>query len=95
MEMRINNEPIPPGKIVKKIGLKDALKVCRMEGQRVLLPEELLMNPDYVDWRGRRGWKIHRTCRQCKKGFTVIKGCKREHVQLCQLCTDLRKKGRK
>lgn len=86
MLIRINNEPIPKGKKLQKIRLIDAIKQIRLESKKVVLPEEPLFESKYG-----RAYKIHRICRRCGRSFTVLRGYKREHVQLCQLCTDLRK----
>ncbi len=90
MQIRIAGEPLPKGKQFQKIRLIDAIKQSRLEKPAVTIPEDYNIEPDYI----KRDWRIHKTCRRCKRPFIVLKGYKREHVQLCQLCTDLRKHER-
>lgn len=90
MQIRIANETLPKGKRFQRIRLVDAIKLARLEEKIVNIPEDNNIEADYI----KRDWKIHRTCRRCKRPFTVLKGYKREHVQLCQLCTELRKSGK-
>jgi len=89
MQVRIFDEPPPKGKQFQRIKIIDALKLACQKRKVVKIPEDDYIN-DYI----KRDWKIHKTCRRCHKKFYVIRGLKREHVQLCQCCTDLRKQNK-